>query len=196
MKRMGDSQSDNAGGNFVTDGTLKRVEDAADDVQDIMAKNPSPSTIASGTHQVIAEDGKIHLHPNPQEERESLLVMACLPEEQGVEEDGCPTSTAINAPKTASPSLGAALLDEEWWLMSAIASRAPEEVAINQSTQLMATFYEAMGEKESSANATDGNNTNSASSRTQLWKPGRSWWEAKSGKNPWVEPVVHNNRWR
>lgn len=196
MKRMGDNQSDNAGGNAVTDGSLKRVEDAAAAVHDTMSKNPSPPTIANGTHQVIAEDGKIHLHPNPQEERESLLVMACLPDEQGVEEDRCPTSTASNAPKTVSPSLGAALLDEEWWLMSAIASRAPEEVALNQSTQLLATFYEAMGEKESSANATDGNNTAGASSRTQLWKPGRSWWEAKSGKNPWVEPVVHNNRWR
>jgi hypothetical protein len=33
-------------------------------------------------------------------------------------------------------------------------------------------------------------------SRTQLWKPSRSWWEAKSGKNPWIEPTSHNKRWR
>jgi hypothetical protein len=32
--------------------------------------------------------------------------------------------------------------------------------------------------------------------RTQLWKPSRSWWEAKSGKNPWIEPSLHNKRWR
>ena len=34
------------------------------------------------------------------------------------------------------------------------------------------------------------------SMRTQLWKPSRSWWEAKSGKNPWIEPASHNRRWR
>jgi hypothetical protein len=211
-----DGQGDNAGdtGVVATDGSLKRVDDAAAPAaatvrNDTKAKHPSPpATATTGTHQVIAEDGKIHLHPNPQEERESLLVMACLHEEQqhassGVEESDrcCPTSTASNnAPsKPATPSLGAALLDEEWWLMSAIASRTPEEIALNQSTQLLTTFYEAMGEKESSssASATEANAASaSSSSRTQLWKPGRSWWEAKSGKNPWVEPVVHNNRWR
>lgn len=35
-----------------------------------------------------------------------------------------------------------------------------------------------------------------AETRTSLWKPGRSWWEAKSGKNPWMEPALHNQRWR
>lgn len=80
----------------------------------------------------------------------------------------------------------ATLLDEEWFLLSAIASREQWEVEANGEA-LLPTFAEAMGEtKEESA----------AGSRTQLWKPGRSWWEAKSGKNPWVEPVVHNNRWR
>ena len=212
-----DGQGDNAGdtGVVATDGSLKRVDDAAAPAtatvrNDTKAKHPSPpATATTGTHQVIAEDGKIHLHPNPQEERESLLVMACLHDEQqhassGVEESDrcCPTSSTAsnNAPsKPATPSLGAALLDEEWWLMSAIASRTPEEIALNQSTQLLTTFYEAMGEKESSssASATEANAASaSSSSRTQLWKPGRSWWEAKSGKNPWVEPVVHNNRWR
>ena len=134
-------------------GSLKRVEpDAAaaapaeaTERNNTMVKHPAPPDTATGTHQVIAEDGKIHLHPNPQEERESLLVMACLHDEQqhtssGVEESDrcCPTSSTAsnNAPsKPATPSLGAALLDEEWWLMSAIASRTPEEIALNQSTQ-------------------------------------------------------------
>lgn len=38
--------------------------------------------------------------------------------------------------------------------------------------------------------------TDLSQSRTQLWKPSRSWWEAKSGKNPWIEPNSHNKRWR
>jgi hypothetical protein len=75
--------------------------------------------------------------------------------------------------------------------MAAIASRTPDEVMINQSTNLLPTFHEAIGEKDIVLETIAG-----GTSKTQLWKPGRSWWEAKSGKNPWVEPVVHNNRWR
>jgi hypothetical protein len=152
-----------------------------------------------GRQQVIAEDGKIHVHPNPREERNSVLVMACLSEEKNPNEpsyaDDLPESecsAAGDPSKTSSPSLGAALLDEEWWIMSAIASRTTDEVLINQSTKLLPTFHEAIGEKDCVASETTAGGT----SRTQLWKPGRSWWEAKSGKNPWVEPVVHNNRWR
>ena len=157
-------------------------------------------------HVVVAKDDKVHLHPNPKEEVNSVLVMACVSEDHNPNEpmsaDGAASSmsssqhgvTTIGKP----PSLGAALLDEEWWLMSAIASRTPEEVAMNQSTKLLPTFFEAMGEKDGTGSVAEstGAYSTGASSRTQLWKPGRSWWEAKSGKNPWVEPVVHNNRWR
>ena len=54
------------------------------------------------------------------------------------------------------------------------------------------TFSQAIGEKEyeNPVHALSGGN------RTQLWKPSRSWWEAKSGKNPWIEPSSHNKRWR
>ena len=165
-----------------------------------------PLSHVDGRHQVIAEDGKIHVHPNPKEERNSVLVMACLSEEKNPNEPshaddlpesecsaaGNPSKTSSPSLGAASPSLGAALLDEEWWLMSAIASRTPDEVLINQSSKLLPTFHEAIGEKDCVAPETTAGGT----SRTQLWKPGRSWWEAKSGKNPWVEPVVHNNRWR
>mmetsp|Transcript_19117 Transcript_19117/g.38783 ORF Transcript_19117/g.38783 Transcript_19117/m.38783 type:complete len:1041 (-) Transcript_19117:115-3237(-) len=142
---------------------------------------------ANGGNAVVAEDGKVHVHPNPEEESKSVLVVAtCMCE-------SCSEKGESNSPEMLQPPpLGAALLDEEWWLLGAIAMRSPDEVAINRSTKLLPTFSEAMGEKDDSV---EGRNP-AASSRTQLWKPGRSWWEAKSGKNPWVEPVVHNNRWR
>ena len=142
---------------------------------------------------VIAEDGKVHVHPDPKEEQKSILVMACVTDEniETVSEQ------QLASLREKPVSLGAALLDEEWWLMSAIASRTPNEVAMNQSTNLLPTFFEAMGEKDANSVAdSTGVYSTGATSRTQLWKPGRSWWEAKSGKNPWVEPVVHNNRWR
>jgi len=167
---------------------------------------------ANGKHQVVAEDGRVHVHPDPKEERRSILVMASRSDERNNPNEGPsdPTYDADGANSGnngvageafAFPSLGAALLDEEWWLMSAIASRTPEEVSVNQSSKLLPTFYEAMGEKDAAAAGVAGAAGEAGaaaqqSSRTQLWKPGRSWWEAKSGKNPWVEPVVHNNRWR
>lgn len=74
-----------------------------------------------------------------------------------------------------------AAIDEESWLLSTIATqKAPRACP--------PTFLQAMGEKEYA--------TPSLGSRTQLWKPSRSWWEAKSGKNPWIEPASHNKRWR
>jgi len=88
-------------------------------------------------------------------------------------------------------ALRAAVIDEEEWLLSTIASREPAE----RQEQLRAcpeTFLQAMGEKEyENPVASLAGNT-----RTQLWKPSRSWWEAKSGKNPWIEPTSHNKRWR
>lgn len=80
-----------------------------------------------------------------------------------------------------------ALIDEEVWLLSTIATR--EDGARRACPD---TFLQAMGEKEyENPVASLAGNT-----RTQLWKPSRSWWEAKSGKNPWIEPTSHNKRWR
>jgi hypothetical protein len=129
----------------------------------------------SGKDVVRAKDGKVHAHPILSKENNNILVLASI--DEGVE--------------SMTPAMGPALLDEEWWLLSAMASRSPEEVALNHASALPSTFSEALGEKDGSAA-----DSMSSSSKTQLWKPGRSWWEAKSGKNPWVEPDVHNNRWR
>jgi len=85
-----------------------------------------------------------------------------------------------------------ALIDEEAWLINAIANRSKEETGGLQET-CPNSFYEAIGEIEcQSSNPL----SNLNSSRTQLWKPSRSWWEARSGKNPWIEPKSHNKRWR
>jgi hypothetical protein len=74
----------------------------------------------------------------------------------------------------------------EEWLLSTIASRK------DTSRPCPATFLQAMGEKEYENSVS----SLAGGSRTQLWKPSRSWWEAKSGKNPWIEPTSHNKRWR
>lgn len=82
----------------------------------------------------------------------------------------------------------AAVIDEERWLLRAIAARGDTR---SNSATCPPTFLQAMGEREYE-NAL----SSFESSRTQLWKPSRSWWEAKSGKNPWIEPKSHNKRWR
>mmetsp|Transcript_59705 Transcript_59705/g.176917 ORF Transcript_59705/g.176917 Transcript_59705/m.176917 type:complete len:1342 (-) Transcript_59705:293-4318(-) len=125
-----------------------------------------------------------------------------------------------NPPK--SKFVHAALIDEERWLLSAIDSRSPEEIDALRERGCPSTFAEAIGEKETSSGSRgeqeggggggEGRKNNPAgginngqtanplsslsNSRTQLWKPSRSWWEAKSGKNPWIEPSSHNKRWR
>lgn len=83
-----------------------------------------------------------------------------------------------------------ALIDEERWLLDAIDSRNPEETRSIKACP--PTFLQAMGERDYENPLTSLSN----GSRTQLWKPSRSWWEAKSGKNPWIEPQCHNRRWR
>jgi len=85
-----------------------------------------------------------------------------------------------------------AIIDEEQWLLSAISKRSSDETSAASIAQCPATFLQAMGEKEyeNPVHAVTGY------ARTQLWKPSRSWWEAKSGKNPWIEPSSHNKRWR
>ena len=90
----------------------------------------------------------------------------------------------------ASATIKVALVDEERWLLDAIDARLPDE---SRSVKACPpTFLQAMGERDYEnplASLSNG-------SRTQLWKPSRSWWEAKSGKNPWIEPKSHNKRWR
>lgn len=85
-----------------------------------------------------------------------------------------------------------AIIDEEQWLLIVISQRSLEETAKACVSQCPPTFLQAMGEREyeNSVHAATGH------ARTQLWKPSRSWWEAKSGKNPWIEPISHNKRWR
>jgi len=119
-----------------------------------------------------------------------------------------------------------ALIDEEEWLLTAISSRTEEETQRTLRDQLSQSctpssgaayrlggsdnFAYACGEKDSKepptmtmATATNeyGDNPNpvvamNSSSRTQLWKPSRSWWEARSSKNPWIDPQNHVKRWR
>ena len=84
----------------------------------------------------------------------------------------------------------AAVIDEERWLLETIDSRGFDESRAVKACP--PTFLQAMGERDYEnplASLSNG-------SRTQLWKPSRSWWEAKSGKNPWIEPISHNKRWR
>mmetsp|Transcript_33428 Transcript_33428/g.38915 ORF Transcript_33428/g.38915 Transcript_33428/m.38915 type:complete len:833 (+) Transcript_33428:334-2832(+) len=106
---------------------------------------------------------------------------------------------AVNGPakvfsKREGPQVELAVLDEEKFLLAAIESRKEDEILIRACP---ATFAEAIGEEDLVPNSHSENPLSVlSSSRTQLWKPSRSWWEAKSGKNPWIEPNLHNKRWR
>ena len=88
-------------------------------------------------------------------------------------------ATANGKASTLSEQCQAALIDEETWLLQTM--KESESTLASSSSSTDARFASAMGEVES---------------KTQLWKPSRSWWEAKSGKNPWMEPASHNKRWR
>lgn len=118
----------------------------------------------------------------------------------GEEDDGrsslvqAATGTNLSGEESSSSDFRAvaqptALIDEEAWLLEIVGAREPEE---RLSTVCPPTFLQAMGEREyeNPVQALSG------ATRTQLWKPSRSWWEAKSGKNPWIEPSSHNKRWR
>ena len=133
--------------------------------------------------------------------KEALTMSANDPKqpvfEETKEESSCPlVQAAVNdcissADKYSQPecSSQSAIIDDEGWLLDIVAARDPEE---RKNTTCPPTFLQAMGEKEyeNPVQALSG------PSRTQLWKPSRSWWEAKSGKNPWIEPSSHNKRWR
>eukprot|EP00522_Entomoneis_paludosa_P018722 CAMPEP_0172466854 /NCGR_PEP_ID=MMETSP1065-20121228/57262_1 /TAXON_ID=265537 /ORGANISM="Amphiprora paludosa, Strain CCMP125" /LENGTH=719 /DNA_ID=CAMNT_0013223795 /DNA_START=409 /DNA_END=2568 /DNA_ORIENTATION=- len=107
-------------------------------------------------------------------------------------EELSPLVQAVNGCEAGSggPEVTNAMIDEETWLLEAIHNRSREERG--EAKACPPTFLQAMGEKEyeNPVHALSG------ASRTQLWKPSRSWWEAKSGKNPWIEPNSHNKRWR
>jgi hypothetical protein len=110
-----------------------------------------------------------------EDESESALVVAVNGE------SSCATTKRFD--------VDVAVIDEETWLLSTIATRSCEGRPV---AACPPTFLQAMGEKEYENPVASLSN----GSRTQLWKPSRSWWEAKSGKNPWIEPSSHNKRWR
>lgn len=107
-------------------------------------------------------------------------------------------------PETEIDLNSAAVIDEEKWLLAVIASRPAGEMLYKPCP---ATFAESIGEEEralagevSQGTLPNGMTPNPLSllsvNRTQLWKPSRSWWEARSGRNPWIDPKSHNKRWR
>ena len=145
---------------------------------------PLPPSSGVGRQQVVTEDGRVHFHRDPAEECRSVLVQACL------------TDDVDREYAVAPAPMCTALLDEERWLVvSVISGRTEEEEASAcRAAGLPPTFYKATREKVAGGAAgAEGART---LHRTQLWKPERSWWEAKRGKNPYLEPVAHNNRWR
>ncbi|CAB9504186.1 expressed unknown protein [Seminavis robusta] len=114
---------------------------------------------------------------------------------EDMQEECSPLVEAVKGPSAnrsdiSSSMISAALIDEERWLLSAIETRGDDEIRPIQACP--PTFLQAMGEREYENPLA----SLSSGSRTQLWKPSRSWWEAKSGKNPWIEPKSHNKRWR
>lgn len=129
------------------------------------------------TSMAANDDSGYHRNPEDMREQYDPLVVAV----------NGPPSVAL----TPSDSMiNIALIDEERWLLDAIECRSKEESrSINACPP---TFLQAMGERDYENPLTSLSN----GSRTQLWKPSRSWWEAKSGKNPWIEPKSHNKRWR
>lgn len=133
--------------------------------------NKEASTMASN------DDSGYNRNPEDLHEEYDPLVVAV---------NGYPTTPLV----PSSSMVNVALIDEERWLLDTIDSRTDDE---SRSVKACPpTFLQAMGERDYEnplASLSNG-------SRTQLWKPSRSWWEAKSGKNPWIEPKSHNKRWR
>ena len=134
-------------------------------------------------HDINKEATAMASH-DPLLEHECPLVRAVVTPAEGVVR----TTTHHD---TTTTTCEHAMLDEELWLLSAMQaetlSSSPESTTNTTSPSCPPTFLQAMGECEY-------NHKHGA--RTQLWKPSRSWWEAKSGKNPWMEPSMHNKRWR
>lgn len=143
---------------------------------------------------------------HPVNEEFSPLIMAVNGSPSGVPltQTMSKLSTATTAASSTLSASSSAIIDEEKWLLRAISSRSVSEVENTRGS--CPTFAQAIGEQDSVAaddNSSAGVSrqapnpmTDLSQSRTQLWKPSRSWWEAKSGKNPWIEPNSHNKRWR
>jgi hypothetical protein len=136
---------------------------------------PSPNSVII----TLNDDAPLH---QPQEQppfdlcRDLSLHLTRRVSSYSVLHDVNKEATALaNRDPSANKAASTLVLDEEAWLLQTIANASEE------SCRSADTFSQAMGEQES---------------RTQLWKPSRSWWEAKSGKNPWMEPFAHNQRWR
>jgi hypothetical protein len=121
----------------------------------------------------------------------SSFARSCGDDPEG--EEFSPLVVAVagkpSRPAPTSSMMDAAVIDEEKWLLAAIESRGQDEP--RSVAACPPTFLQAMGEREY-----ENPLSSMETSRTQLWKPSRSWWEAKSGKNPWIEPTSHNKRWR
>jgi hypothetical protein len=128
------------------------------------------------------------------EEKNSPLIQAVM----------TTTGNESSLSRSGESIVTAATIDEEQWLLDAIQARRADERSttatagglLNSTLPPVCppTFSQAMGEKE--YEITNPVHALSGGNRTQLWKPSRSWWEAKSGKNPWIEPSSHNKRWR
>lgn len=137
-------------------------------------------------HDINKEASSMAMHdpkqPSPKDNVEDREESGCALVKAAIV--GTPTNETNDSEDVAT-----ALIDEEAWLLEIVGNRDPEE---RTSTVCPPTFSQAMGEREyeNPVQALSG------ASRTQLWKPSRSWWEAKSGKNPWIEPSSHNKRWR
>ena len=199
---------------------MHTTKSAVVDVAPVAMADPIDSTIATSTEAVTALPS-FQLHADLQKDLSQAVInrisfygvihdinkeataMAAnddagldraLPGEDK-NEDCSPLVVSVKGPSLNPPDLDSdmfqmALIDEERWLLSAIELQGNDD---NRSIQSCPpTFLQAMGEREYENPLT----SLSSGSRTQLWKPSRSWWEAKSGKNPWIEPKSHNKRWR
>ena len=161
------------------------------------------------TISVASSSNNVGEHP-VNEEFSPLILAVNGPPSAGVPlaQTVSKLSTATTAASSTLSASSSALIDEEKWLLRAISSRSVSEVENTRGS--CPTFAQAIGEQDSVAAADDCSSagggggsqqapnpmTDLSQSRTQLWKPSRSWWEAKSGKNPWIEPNSHNKRWR
>ena len=75
------------------------------------------------------------------------------------------------------------IIDEEEFLLLVMKSHCHSKVLTHH--PCLITLAEALGESDTSSTIT-----------TQLWKPCKSWWDAKSGKNPYLDCKNHRKRWR
>jgi len=142
---------------------------------------------AMAAADVLLQQQQQPIGGDDKDEHKSPIVQAAMRGQ--VPDANATTSTAEEDISYQDVASKCAVIDEEEWLLSTIANRQDVEDRRNSDT-----FLQAMGEKEyETSNVME---HMAATTRTQLWKPSRSWWEAKSGKNPWIEPASHNKRWR